>query len=238
MIKSMKKNNAMKKTVLVTQTKLNVTSDRFNVMHAPLISIQPLDVEEAFLKHEYDWLILTSKNAVKLFLPYMEDLKFSKIGSIGEKTTEVLVNNGYTVDFEPSVYTQEGFIEDFPLHDERVERVLYPTSRAARPHLKDYLESHGVTVDKLSIYEPVDNVGSMEKIREEMDDIDILTFSSPSGVKVFMKYIEPELLKEKPVISIGAVTKEKLDEYGVPSISPEKATLESMYELINEKFEV
>jgi uroporphyrinogen-III synthase len=78
----------------------------------------------------------------------------------------------------------------------------------------------------------------MEKIWERLDDIDIVTFSSPSGVKVFMKHIESELLKDKAVISIGAVTKEKLDEYGVPSISPEKATLESMYQLINEKFEV
>src|SRR5690625_3504801 len=73
LIKSMRKSDELKKTVLVTQTKLNVTSDRFNVMHAPLISIQPLEVEETFLEHEYDWLILTSKNAVKLFLPYMED---------------------------------------------------------------------------------------------------------------------------------------------------------------------
>lgn len=227
-----------KKTVLVTQTKLNGTSDRFNILHAPLISIQPLDIEEEFLKHDYDWLILTSKNAVKLFLPYMSDLKFTKLASIGEKTTETLVNNGYTVDFEPAVYTQEGFIKDFPLHEEKIERVLYPTSKAARPYLKDYLSAHGVTVDKLSIYEPRDNLQSMEKIRERLDEIDIVTFSSPSGVKVFMKYIEPENLRDRNVVSIGAVTKDQLDQFDVPSISPEKATLESMYELINEKFEV
>lgn len=224
--------------MLVTQTKLNGTSDRFNILHAPLISIQPLDIEEEFLKHDYDWLILTSKNAVKLFLPYMSDLKFTKLASIGEKTTETLVNNGYTVDFEPAVYTQEGFIKDFPLHEEKIERVLYPTSKAARPYLKDYLSAHGVTVDKLSIYEPRDNLQSMEKIRERLDEIDIVTFSSPSGVKVFMKYIEPENLRDRNVVSIGAVTKDQLDQFDVPSISPEKATLESMYELINEKFEV
>lgn len=224
-----------KKTVLVTQTKLNGTSDRFNILHAPLISIQPLDIEEEFLKHDYDWLILTSKNAVKLFLPYMSDLKFTKLASIGEKTTETLVNNGYTVDFEPAVYTQEGFIKDFPLHEEKIERVLYPTSKAARPYLKDYLSAHGVTVDKLSIYEPRDNLQSMEKIRERLDEIDIVTFSSPSGVKVFMKYIEPENLRDRNVVSIGAVTKDQLDQFDVPSISPEKATLESIFELIKEK---
>lgn len=234
----MKHSKEGKKTVLVTQTKLNGTSDRFNILHAPLISIQPLDIEEEFLKHDYDWLILTSKNAVKLFLPYMSDLKFTKLASIGEKTTETLVNNGYTVDFEPAVYTQEGFIKDFPLHEEKIERVLYPTSKAARPYLKDYLSAHGVTVDKLSIYEPRDNLQSMEKIRERLDEIDIVTFSSPSGVKVFMKYIEPENLRDRNVVSIGAVTKDQLDQFDVPSISPEKATLESMYELINEKFEV
>ncbi|CAM4157852.1 uroporphyrinogen-III synthase [Lacicoccus alkaliphilus] len=234
----MKHSKEEKKTVLVTQTKLNGTSDRFNILHAPLISIHPLDIEEEFLKHDYDWLILTSKNAVKLFLPYMTDLKFTRLASIGEKTTEALVKNGYTVDFEPSVYTQEGFIDDFPIHEVKSERVLYPTSKAARPHLKDHLTAHGVMVDQLSIYEPRDNIQSMEKIREGLDEIDIVTFSSPSGVKVFMKYIEPEKLHDKNVISIGAVTKNQLDQFNVPSISPEKATLESMYELINEKFEV
>lgn len=231
----MKNYNSIKSNVLVTQTKLNADSDEFDIIHAPLIKIQPLAINDEFLEKEYDWIILTSKNAVNLFLPYLEKTRFTKIASIGEKTTELLVKNGYQVDFEPAVYTQEGFIEEFPLDEVNIERVLYPTSRDARNILYDYLDDHGVEVVKFSIYQPVDNIESIQTINDRWDDINIITFSSPSGVKVLKKYVDLNMLKEKPVVSIGAVTKKELDALGIPSISPEKATLESIFELIKEK---
>lgn len=235
MIKSMKNYNSIKNNVLVTQTKLNADSDEFGIIHAPLIKIQPLAFDDEFLEENYDWVILTSKNAVNLFLPYLEKTRFTKIASIGEKTTELLVKNGYEVDFEPTVYTQEGFIEEFPLDEVDIRRVLYPTSMDARNILHDYLEDHGVEVVRFPIYQPVDNVESIQKIREKWDDINIITFSSPSSVKVLKKYFDQNMLKEKSVVSIGAVTKNELDGLGIPSISPEKATLESIFELIKDK---
>lgn len=231
----MKNYNSIKNNVLVTQTKLNADSDEFGIIHAPLIKIQPLAFDDEFLEKNYDWVILTSKNAVNLFLPYLEKTRFTRIASIGEKTTEHLVKNGYEVDFEPTVYTQEGFIEEFPLDEVDIKRVLYPTSRDARNILHDYLEDHGVEVVRFSIYQPMDNVESIQKIREKWDDINIITFSSPSSVKVLKKYVDQNMLKEKSVVSIGAVTKKELDGLGIPSISPEKATLESIFELIKDK---
>lgn len=231
----MKNYNSIKNNVLVTQTKLNADSDEFGIIHAPLIKIQPLAFDDEFLEKNYDWVILTSKNAVNLFLPYLEKTRFTRIASIGEKTTEHLVKNGYEVDFEPTVYTQEGFIEEFPLDEVDIKRVLYPTSRDARNILHDYLEDHGVEVVRFSIYQPMDNVESIQKIRDKWDDINIITFSSPSSVKVLKKYVDQNMLKEKSVVSIGAVTKKELDGLGIPSISPEKATLESIFELIKDK---
>lgn len=238
MIKSMKPYNNNIKNVLVTQTKLNAESDGFDIVHAPLIKIQPLSFDDDFLDEHYDWVILTSKNAVNLFLPYLAKTRYTKIASIGEKTTELLVEHGYHVDFEPTVYTQEGFIEEFPIDEVDIDRVLYPTSRDARNILHDYLENRGVEVIKFPIYQPVDNVESIQMIKEQWDDIDIITFSSPSGVKVMKEHIEQKMLKNKPIVSIGAVTKKELDGLGIPSKSPEKATLESIFELIKENYEV
>lgn len=235
LIKSMKNYSNIKNNVLVTQTKLNAHSDEFNIIHAPLIEIQPMAFDDQFLNDDYDWVILTSKNAVNLFLPYLARTRFTKIASIGEKTTELLVEHGYQVDFEPSVYTQEGFIEEFPLDEMDIERVLYPTSHDARSNLHDYLENRGIEVVKFSIYQPVDNVKSIQMIKEKFDDIDIITFSSPSGVKVLMKYFQLDSLKNKSIVSIGAVTEKELGQLGISSISPEKATLESIFNLIKEK---
>src|SRR5699024_3944811 len=117
LIKSMQTYNRKTKNVLVTMTKLNAENDGFDINYSPLIKIQPLPFDEDFLAEHYDWVILTSKNAVNLFLPYLEKTRYVKIASTGEKTTELLVKNRYKVEFEPSVYTQEGFIEQSPLDE-------------------------------------------------------------------------------------------------------------------------
>ena len=46
----MKNYNSIKSNVLVTQTKLNADSDEFDIIHAPLIKIQPLAFNDEFLK--------------------------------------------------------------------------------------------------------------------------------------------------------------------------------------------
>lgn len=139
-----------KPCVAVTQSSCNASSEVLDLLHLPLIHMQALAFDESVLEIEYDWLILTSKNAVDLFMKYKNKVNNCKIASIGEKTTERIKSYGLSVDFEPSVYTQEGFIDEFNVTQSL--KVLYPTSKHARNHLYNYLKENHCMVKKIIVW--------------------------------------------------------------------------------------
>ena len=67
----------MKPVIVMTQTS-KVQSDLVNIIHKPLIQIQELSFNEHLLNHSYDWLIFSSKNAVKYFYAYLKALKLKR----------------------------------------------------------------------------------------------------------------------------------------------------------------
>ena len=75
----------MKPVVVMTQTS-KIQSDLVTIIHKPFIDIKPLEFDSRLLKDNYDWLIFSSKNAVKFFLPYMHVVNFKKL--------QLLVKNG------------------------------------------------------------------------------------------------------------------------------------------------
>lgn len=56
----------MKPVVVMTQTS-EIQSDLVTIIHKPFIDIKPLEFDLRLLKDNYDWLIFSSKNAVKYF---------------------------------------------------------------------------------------------------------------------------------------------------------------------------
>ena len=169
MIKSMKKNKAMKKTVLVTQTKLNVASDRFNVMHAPLISIQPLDVEESFLSDQ----AYTQRLPVTDFT--LEDFNFSfgtnnevyyyleSICTVKNKDKKViddsLNDENISIDMkkriEKCVFKNYINTGDRMIHKDRPSLVKYAASIFAKDKIKydDFVDKYHLWLNDYGIYD-------------------------------------------------------------------------------------
>ncbi len=58
----------MKPVVVMTQTN-DMQSDLVSIIHKPFIDIKPLNFDIHLLNQRYDWLIFSSKNAVKFFFP-------------------------------------------------------------------------------------------------------------------------------------------------------------------------
>lgn len=204
--------------------------------HVPLITTERLPFDASLLEDEYDWLVLTSRNAVEHFLPFMESVKFDRLASIGRKTSESLECHGFTVDFEPPDYSQEGFMAHFAARPD--ERVLYPVSERARPLLYEYLGRKGCTVVRINLYRPVDNGPSKETLHARLMEAPYaITFSSPSGVRTFMKWFSPEVLDGVVVAAIGHVTAEALKKYGIDSIQPEKETMEDMILMLEDRID-
>lgn len=222
-----------KPLVYVTQSTFEEGEDEvLNLVHAPLITTEGLPFDETVLNTHYTWLVMTSKNTVKHFLPFFKHVKTDKISSIGVKTTEALNNHGIDVDFEPSTYTQEGFIEECTIKPG--DKILYPASAKKRPLMRDYMRESGAEVTEIELYYPKVHEGSIEQIRENIDYIDYLTLSSPSAVDSLMGHFKPEELKDIHFIAIGHVTEARLMKYGLTASKPEHETLGHMINFIKE----
>lgn len=74
----------MQTPVIMTQSS-NIKSEDEDIIHLPFIKIKPLSFNEALLNHHYDWIIFSSKNAVKYFRDYFQQLNVDYVAAIGEK---------------------------------------------------------------------------------------------------------------------------------------------------------
>lgn len=229
MIKSMRNSKPL---VVVTQSRIgDARTDAFEIEHTPVIKTERLPFNEEIFNMNYEWLVLTSPNAVEHFIPFLGSVEHKRLASIGRKTSQAMRNHGLAVDFEPSGYTQEKFMEEFEV--QIGERILYPVSTNARPLLYNHLVEAGAEVTRLNLYQPVPNGASLDKIENLLEHRPYaVTFSSPSGVEVFMDWFGPEKLENIIVVAIGHVTHDALRKYHIESVQPKKETLQNMFVLL------
>ena len=105
---------------------------QIEVIDIPLIQTVGLPV--TYDKNQWqkiDWVFFTSVNAVNFtdlaFLP-----KTCQIASIGDKTTQALIKQGLTVDFQPSAAYSEGMVEEWLASHKEKEQILLLNSRLSR----------------------------------------------------------------------------------------------------------
>ncbi len=102
----------MKPVVVMTQTN-DMQSDLVSIIHKPFIDIKPLNFDIHLLNQRYDWLVFSSKNAVKFFYKYLKGINVDNIAVIGSKTAQYCESLGIRVDFMPNDFSQEGFLKSF-----------------------------------------------------------------------------------------------------------------------------
>lgn len=167
---------------------------------------------------EYDWIIFTSVNGVKSFFSRLINLQIDirllagiKIGAIGSATGKALEEKGVFPDYIPEKFQAEAMAAGLKDIIKKGQRVLLPTADIARKVLEEELSRHGALVDKIDIYHTVSGEGEREFLLEWLHnrEIDIITFTSSSTVRNFVRMLGPEnlsLLKDVKVASIGPIT--------------------------------
>lgn len=186
----------------------------------------------------YDWVVLTSTNAVDRFLERLERLGVPRaslddvrIAVVGAATAGRLAEAGITPDLVPADFRAEGLIESFErLGVPSGTRFLLPRAEKAREILPDALRARGAAVDVAVIYRTVPaapDPAVIERLRA--GEVDVITFTSPSTVRHFISWItaaglDPaNVLSRAAAASIGPVTTEALRSRGhtVPIEAPE-----------------
>ena len=222
----------MKPVIVMTQTN-EVHSHLVDIIHKPFIQLKQLHFNEKLLDHSYDWLIFSSKNAVKYFYPYLKNVKVKKVAVIGDKTAEYCNELGISVDFVPRDFSQEGFLDEFNISE---QHLLLPSSEKARPKLVQQLSKYN-EVAKIDLYRPVPNFKNISQVKSlvRKHQIDAVTFSSSSAVEFYFK--EDNVPEFDHYFAIGKQTARTILKFNTSVKVANKQTLDSLIDKIIESRE-
>ena len=195
----------------------------------PPASFEPLD---AALHHlaGYDWLILTSANAVRSLTERAAQLGIElpgKVGlnvaAIGPATAAAAQKSKLEVSIVPESYVAESLVSILRVQTAG-KRVLLARAAIARDVIPNALREVGAMVDVVDAYQNALPDDAPEQLREAMSRrIDAATFTSSSSVTHLAEAARlagiPFPLPVVPAISIGPITSQTLRDLGWPPVA-------------------
>jgi uroporphyrinogen-III synthase/uroporphyrinogen III methyltransferase/synthase len=189
----------------------------------PPASYDPLDAALRDL-NAYDWLILTSANAVHALVErsaacgiVYNEAKL-QVAAVGKATAEAARHAGFTVALTPKEYIAESLIDS--LADLAAgQRVLLARAAIARDLIPDTLRATGAIVDVVDAYQNAIPQDAPEKLRGALaSGIDAATFTSSSSVMHLSEVARAAGIAFPfagvRAISIGPITSATLREVG------------------------
>ncbi len=182
----------------------------------PPPDLGPLDDALADLE-AYDWVVVTSPNAVAALLSRLTVLGLfprlsggsRKVASVGPATTAAL-RASFPQDkvvLEPGEdHRALGLVAAFADKDLASRRVLLPASTIGREELPAGLRARGARVDVVAAYATVEPDGLSEAVDRCLNEgFDLAIFASPSAVEAFAS-AAGERAVGRPVAVIGPTT--------------------------------
>ncbi|NER81692.1 MAG: uroporphyrinogen-III synthase [Leptolyngbya sp. SIO1D8] len=227
----------------------------FLVMEMPALEIlppsswEPLDQAIAQLA-DYDWLILTSANAVIYFWQRLAqigdpaDLKTVKLAVVGTKTAKFLKQQGFTPDFIPPKFVADSLIADFPEPVAGLKLLFPRVESGGRAVLVKEMTTAGATVTEVPAYESgCPTEPDQQAIAAlKAGTVDIVTFASSKTVHHFCQLLHQGLgdtwatyLSKVALASIGPQTSATCHErLGRVDIEAQEYTLEGLTEAMRQ----
>jgi uroporphyrinogen III methyltransferase/synthase len=228
-------------------------------IEAPMIRILPpedwgpLDAACAMISR-FDWIVFTSGNAVDAFMQRLlmaaRDLRALggvRLCAVGPATADRLARHGLNVDLVPHEYRAETLAQALAESgDVRGVKIFLPRADIGREVVAQELRKHGAEVTEAVAYRTVvaeaEREGEPDIYRMLLERrIDVVTFTSASAVRSFVKVMgaEPaaDLLQATVVASIGPVTAEAAAQYNIKTtIIPTQYTIPALVDAIVDYF--
>lgn len=216
-----------------------LTSQGATAIEMPTLAIAPpsswemLDQAIAYLS-TYDWLILTSANAVDSFFGRLREagkdsraLYSLRVAVVGRKTADVLANYGIVPDLVPTDFIADALVDAFIAQNHVLtdKKMLFPrVESGGREILVEQLQKYGAIVDAIAAYES----GCPEAIDPDAlsaiqnQSLDAIAFASSKTVKHFCQLLDRVAPRETWRSWIASVK--------IASIGPQ--TSKTCYELL------
>lgn len=217
------------------------------IAFVPLEYGSPVDRSIANL-NDYQLLIFTSQNAVRFFGERLRKKGIFKIpnkvevATVGEKTARALEALGVCDPIVPRApVAAEELISTLCERHASLEglKVLFPRAEKGRETLPEALREKGAHVEVVTVYRTIVVQEGKEKLRGLMkgDNVDWITFASPSAVEGFFALSDGKNLLEwirstgVRTAAIGRVTAKALEERRISvDAEPKTPTLQAMVE--------
>ncbi len=200
----------------------------------------------------YDWVVLTSTNAVDRLLARMEahGLDTSafdevKVAVVGSATAHRLSDAGREADLVPEEFRAEGLVQEFrEMGAGPGWRVLVPRALEAREILPDTLRDLECEVDVVPVYQTVRAKPDPEALSYFHEgSADVVTFTSPSTFYHFVSILDDAGADADAVMasvlsaSIGPITTDAIEDLGYDAdIEAEISTIPALVDSIAEYF--
>jgi uroporphyrinogen-III synthase/uroporphyrinogen III methyltransferase/synthase len=194
----------------------------------PPSSFEPLDA----VLHQfdsYDWLILTSVNAVRALVERAAALGITlsqpsslQVAAIGEATASEARKVGLQVALVPEAYVAESLVERLLQSLQKRQsnqRILLARAAVARDVIPDALRSAGAEVDVVDAYRNLLPEAAPEQLRQALrTGLDAATFTSSSSATHLAEAARAAKVAwpfaDVSAISIGPITSQTLRELG------------------------
>jgi len=216
----------------------------------PTIDFVPLPAPEldAALAQldQYAWLIFTSANAVHFFWEKLDPNRLQitdyrlQIAAVGSATKKNLAEKGISVDFMPDQFTGEQLA--LGLGNVAGQRILLPRARIGRPEIVNLLHERGAVVDDVALYDTITAVPTPEALAQLEKGVDVLTFTSPSSVRNFVKITRHTMFWKHRMSTliavIGPSTAAEAENHDLSvDIMPEEYTIDGLVTAVAAHFE-
>lgn len=199
----------------------------------------------------FDWMVLTSVNAVGRFVARLldrgcdiRDLRGVKLCAIGPATADEVRKHYLRVDLVPPKYVAESIVECLQKEGAiKNKKFLLPRADIARSLLPDEITKLGGEAIEVDVYRTV--------IEEDVDqeviqcllqgNVDLVTFTSSSTVRNFAQLLGADRLKEIKAktffASIGPITTQTANELDIPiRAEAEQHDIQGLVEAVLEYF--
>jgi uroporphyrinogen III methyltransferase/synthase len=220
-----------------------------DVFEFPTIQIVPPEDPPSFRDiGEYDWVVLTSVNAVDMLFERLasdgmdaRDLAGVKLCVVGSGTAKAVRKRALRVDLMPDQYVAEKLMEALREHEPDLtgKRFLLPRADIARSFLPNALREAGADLTEVVTYRTVAPETTEEFVAALVGyDPDLVVFMSSSAARNFHKMVGADrvsaLGKRAEFASIGPKTTVSANDLAMPiTVEPEQHDIPTLVDAIN-----
>ena len=216
------------------------------VLELPAIATKPVEdlskIKEICGRlEEFQWIVFTSPTGVKVFFHQLQELEVDirrlgklSVAALGEGTSKELKKRGIFPDLMPEVFEGEALGHALAEEASPGERIFLPRASMGNPKLVEILEEAKLVVEEVATYDTIYETQDLIDLAEEFENgtIDCAVFTSSSSVHGFSKAVKDLDFSKVRAACIGRQTQAKADELGMKTYVAEKASIDSVVELV------